>query len=330
MTTPTHAETVPTSEATSSRATSSRATSSETTSGATSLADLPDLVAEAWRIGEAFTTQTQDRCGETMRRFVSRVRAQGVTTLELITPEHCSGFVDSATRDGSRPELTTRHARRAALRMFFRTLRELGHDVGDPTLDLQLPPRTSTAARPLTDLEIALGRVASRLGAAGGSSLQRAVCWALAEATAVTSEISHIRLGDLDDLEEPRWVRLPGTTRHDARMGELSEWGSRIVSRHVAALQMTPHWSSTTLLAYRGRGKAGQAAAQAAVCNAVGAVLTSASLSEESDVRPGSVRNWAGRSLFDRGLPLEKVAVRMGARSLDTVAEDIALIWRSR
>ncbi len=288
-----------------------------------------DMAVAEWHTAGAFTQQTLDRCSETLGRFRTRLAAQGVTTVAAISPPHCSGFVDAVTRAGDPPELTTRHARRTSLRMFFRTLRELGFDVGDPTIDLRLPARTSTAARPLTELEITLGRAASRLGAAGGSSLQRAVCWALAEATAVTSEISHIRLGDLDDLDEPRWVRLPGTTRHDPRMGELSDWGSAVISRHVATLQTAPNWSTATLLAYRGRGTAGQAAAQAAVCNAVGAVLASVSLSDEADVRPGSVRNWAGRNLFDGGLPLEKVAVRMGARSLDTVAEDIALKWRS-
>jgi hypothetical protein len=50
------------------------------------------------------------------------------------------------------------HVRRSSLRLLFRIARsELGLE-GDPTLDLKLPPRSSAAARPLTDDEVALGR----------------------------------------------------------------------------------------------------------------------------------------------------------------------------
>ena len=77
-----------------------------------------------------------------------------------------------------------------------------------------------------------------------------------------------------------------------------------------------------------GKGTPGQAKAQASVCNAITAVLEAAGLAEEPDVRPASVRNWAGRRLFDGGMPIERVARRLGARTLDAAAEDIALEWR--
>lgn len=213
--------------------------------------------------------------------------------------------------------------------MLFRTLRELGADVHDPTIDLALPPRTARPARPLTDAEITLGRTAARLGHAGSASLQRAVAWALGEATAVTSEISAIRIADLDDPERPHVVHLPGNRRVDPRVGELTDWGATVVARQVALLR-DRDYGSATLLTYRGAGSPGQHVAQAAVCNAVAAVLAAAGLSEEPDVRPGSVRNWAGRALFEAGMPLEQVARRLGARSLDGAAEDIALEWRPR
>ena len=53
-----------------------------------------------------------------------------------------------------------------------------------------------------------------------------------------------------------------------------------------------------------------------------------AALTEEPDVRPASLRNWAGRRLYEAGMPIEHVARRMGSRSLDSVASDIALDWR--
>ena len=211
----------------------------------------------AWRASGDFTEQTLLRSEETARRFARRLQAQGIKDAAAITPSHCQGFVDALTHDGKTPELATRHARRVALRMLFRTWRETDERVHDPTLDLTLPPRTTRAARPLTDAEVTLGRAAARLGLAGSASLQRAVCWALAEATAVTSEISAIRICDLDDPHQPRYVNLPGTRRVDARLGELTDWGAAIVGRQTQLLRERGH-PSTTLLTYRGTGTPGQ------------------------------------------------------------------------
>lgn len=280
-----------------------------------------------WQSEGEFSEQTLMRTTETVRRFAARLAATRVRRAEDITTADCAAFIDAMTKHGTVPELTTRHARRVAIRMLFRTWRDLQYDVGDPTMDLELPPRTGRAARPLTDAEVVLCRAATRLGMAGSASLQRAVVWALAEATAITSEISAVRICDVDDAADPRWVELPGTRRTDARVGELTDWGATIVRRHLEHLTAQGA-KATTLLTYRGKGIPGQATAQAAVSNVVAAVLDSAGLSDQPDVRPGSVRNWAGRRLYDQGMPLERVARRMGARTLDTCAEDIALEWR--
>lgn len=292
-----------------------------------SLSGQVEAAVNAWETGGEFSEQTLLRTTETTRRFQKRLVVSGVFRAEDISTADCWGFIEAITRHGTPPELPTKHGRRVVIRMLFRTWRELGFDVGDPTLDLDLPSRTSRTARPLVDSEIVLCRAAARLGAAGGTSLQRAVAWALAEATAVTSEISAIRLCDLDSLDAPRFVELPGTRRVDGRIGELTDWGAAIVARQVVLFR-EGGLPATTLLTYRGRGKPGQHVAQAAVCNAIGAVLDAAGLSKEPDVRPASVRNWAGRRLYDGGLPLERVARRLGSRTLEAAAEDIALDWR--
>lgn len=295
--------------------------------GPVALSDLAVLVLDRWAEEGDFTPATLEKCGEAVTRFARRLDRQGVRDLAEVGPEHCQGFIDAATKDATAPSLTTRHSRRSAIRMFFRTLRELGYDIGDPSLDVRLPSRTNAAARPLTEVEVTLCRATSRMGEAGGRSLHRAVCWALGETTAVSSEISAVRVGDVDHPDQPRWVRLPGTRRHDPRLGELSDWGSRIVARQLDLLAQrgaTP----ATLLSYRGQQVGGGTHAQSSVCNAVGGVLALSGLGTEPDVRPASVRNWAGRRLYEAGLPIEQVARRMGARSLDTVAVDIGLDWR--
>jgi integrase/recombinase XerC len=296
---------------------------------AAGMPDLVDQVRGSWATAGEFTERTLDKCGETIARFARRLEAQGVTGPSQITAAHCEGFVDAATIKGRPPELTTRHARRTALRMLFRSLREMGYEVVDPTIDLVLPPRSDSSARPLTDVEVTLCRASSRLGEAGGRSLHRAVCWALGETTAVTSEISAVRVGDVDDRHAPRWVELPGTRRHDPRLGELSDWGSAIVARQIELLAQR-RCTPATLLTYRGQGVPGEAGAQSAVCNAIAGVLDLAGLNREPDVRPASLRNWAGRRLYDAGMPIEQVARRMGSRGLDSAAADIALDWRPR
>jgi integrase/recombinase XerC len=302
------------------------------TSGRGTLAALPlagqvEAVRARWVASGDFSAQTLARACEIADRFAHRVTAQGLTTFADVGAAHCQGFIDAPTTAGASPELTTRHARRTALRMLFRTLRQVGLCAADPTLDQRLPARSVTAARPLSDVEVTLCRASARLGEAGAVSLQRATAWALAETTAMTSEISRIRLSDVDDPHAPRWVQLPGTRRLDPRLGQLTDWGAAIVARQLRVLagnQAGPH----TLLTYRGRGVPGQDKAQSATCNAIGAILDLAGLSSEPDIRPASVRNWAGRRLYDGGMPIEQVARRMGCWSLDTAATAIALTWR--
>jgi site-specific recombinase XerD len=290
------------------------------------LADATVAVTAQWRADRLISDQTLLRATETIGRYVRRLERTGVQRFGQEGPAEAAAFVLARTRDGSLPELATMHARRTCLRMLYRSLRSLGWHDGDPTLDLILPPRGALAARPLTGDEAALCRVSSRMGV-GARTLRLAVCWALGETTAVSSEISSLRVRDLDDQHRPEAVRLPGTRRHDPRVGRLTPWGRTVLGRHLEALHASGA-GPDTLLAYRGAATPGGHVGQASVCNALGAVLDLAGLSAESDVRPASLRHWAGRELFDAGAPIEEVARRLGARSLDSAAEDIALAWR--
>jgi integrase len=292
------------------------------------LEELKSLVPGVWEDSGDYSAQTLTRSAETWTRFLSRQQKLGAITPDDFTLQQCHDFVWAFSANGQPAEIGTMHARRTALRMGFRALRDLGHEAGDPTLDLALPPRTDTAARPLTDTEVGLCRTSARMGEAGAASLQRAVAWAIGETTAVSSEISAVLVRDVDDHDDPRWIRLPGTRRHDARLGELTDWGSTIVKRQLRVLDGRSAPPSTPLT-YKGGSEPGQAKAQAAVCNALGAVLKFAGLAAEPDIRPASLRNWAGRRLLDAGLPIEHVARRMGSRSLDAAAEDIGLHWRT-
>lgn len=283
------------------------------------------LVQSRWRTDGLHTEQTIARMSETTNRFAGRLLATGATSFAGVTYGEVASFVGARTRAGTEPELATQHARRTAVRTLYKTLRLLGVSVGDPSLDLWLPPRGLLAARPLTDDEVMLCRASCQLGP-HDTVRRRAVASALAEATAVSSEITTIRLSDLDDPDAPTSVALPGTRRHDPRTGQLSEWGRTCLRQHTLVSRLQP--GADPLLAYGGAAPPGGAKAQASVCNAIRDVLDAAGLGDETDVRPASVRNWAGRRAYDTGIGIEQVATMLGCRSLDAAAEDIALSWR--
>ena len=113
-------------------------------------------VVAAWADAGAHSEQTLARMGETTRRFARRLQAQGVASFSDVSPGHARGFVHAPVAGGTAPEIATQHARRTAIRTLYRTLRLLGYPVADPTLDLALPPRGLTVARPLTDDEVTL------------------------------------------------------------------------------------------------------------------------------------------------------------------------------
>lgn len=285
-------------------------------------------VVRHWAVTAEHTEQTRARMSETVLRFGRRMRAGGVAEMDAVTAADSRAFVLAPTRSGVMPELATQHARRTALRTLFRTARLLGLVTGDPTLDLLLPPRGRLVARPLTDDEVTLCRASTQF-ARGAAAAIRATAWALGEAGAVSSEISAVRIGDLNDPANPSVVRLPGTRRHDARTAPLTPWAATILQQRVARLYDAGVGGRQTLLAYGGHAPAGGPKAQASVCNALRAVLDAAGLLAEPDVRPGSLRNWAGRTAYDTGTPIEGVARLLGLRTLDAAAEDIGLDWRA-
>lgn len=273
-----------------------------------------------WRERNAWTEQSQGRFVEIGGRFVARLIAAGVSDWGRVDPAACQAFVTARTRSGAVPSAATQRLRRSVVRAVFRELRRQGLPVGDPTLDLPAPPRPAHGSRPLTDGEIELGRVATRLGT-GSGTLLRAVAWALAEAGAASSEIGRVRLGDLDDLHQPRAVTFVESQRFAGRTCLLTDWGQLLLTRH---LQRVESDDAERLLAYGGRGGT-RYLAQASVATGLTKVLDLAGLRADPLVHARSVRAWAGRSRYDRGESLEQVAAFLGQRSLDRAAGEIGV-----
>lgn len=285
-------------------------------------ADLQAVIA-AWLTAGTHSPQSLERMGEVAVRFARRLAATGCNAWAEVELQDCAEFVEAKV-SGRTPSVSTLHFRRTTIRTVFRTLRDLGIVTGEPTVDLILPPRTLGGTRPLTDDEITLLRTAAIT--TGRDHGRNATILALAEATAITSEIALLHIDDLDNPSDPTAVSLPGNRRSEARTGQLSPWGQGVVARRVRTLDAQP---CDGRLVFTGTAGADEISGQASVCNALGVLLSTVGLNLEPDVRPASVRYWAGRTLYDRGAPITEVALALGARSLDSTAIAIGLDWRA-
>lgn len=285
------------------------------------LVDVVESVIADWHHDAAHTFQTATRMGEIATRFARRLDRSGINTIEAVDADTCRGFIDAPTRAGTPPTVATRHFRRVTLRALFRTLRHRGINVGDPTLDIDLPPRSQRSTRPLTTEEIILGRSATFTTRSG--RLQRAAAWALAEAAATTSEIPLLTRRHLNHPQQPSTAILPGTRRTDSRIVRLTDWGAAILARHLADV---PDGYDVPL-AYRGAGA--EVAQQAATCKLISLILDTAGLTDP-DIRPDSVRLWRAYIHHHDTGDLIGAARLLGNRSLDRTAEALDIEWRTR
>ena len=209
------------------------------------------------------------------------------------------------------------HWRRTALRLLFKTARRKGLVDGDPTLDLDLPARSSLGTRPLTDDEVLLCRSVAQWSLAGS---RRSAAWALAEATCRSSELPKIT-GDDIDLDSGR-VWIAGGKATEPRTGQLTEWGLVQVRARLEELD-----APSLPLIYSGRSRSG--AGQVSGASAIVDVLTRAGLHQEPDVRPGSVAAWAGRRVLEETGRIDCAARALGVRSLDRAARIVAWDWQA-
>lgn len=270
-------------------------------------------------LGESTVASAQwERTSTILERF-GRFATEGCGLFDLaeVSCSVARAFVTASTGRGTAPSISTMHWRRTALRLLFRAARRQGLVDGDPTLDLDLPPRSSLGTRPLTDDEITLCRSVAQWSLAGS---RRAAAWALAEATCRSSELPGVA-GDDVNLDSGRvWIGGGKTTL--PRNGQLTEWGLVQVRARIEELD-----APSLPIVYSGRlpGGAGQVSGASAIVD----VLTRAGLHQEPDVRPGSVAAWAGRRVLDETGRIDHAARALGVRSLDRAASIVGWDWRA-
>jgi hypothetical protein len=273
-----------------------------------SASGLQDAVAQCMQqlgVGSA------QRVGPTIDDFLAFLESCGVDDFGAVTADSCLRFVGSRLQSGRLASLATQHNRRAALRTLFKTARHAGLLTGDPTIDLDLPPSSSSPTRPLTDAEVDLCRDVAWWG-----SSRVAAAWALAEATARGGEIAEVTVRNID--LDRAVVKLPGGARTEPRTGELTVWGVEALRRRVLEVVVGA-------VAYSGGGSSN--AGQVSTCRAISSVLVRAGLAGQPAVRPASLAGWAGRRVFEQTGRVEDAARAMGVRSLDRAARLIGLDW---
>jgi integrase/recombinase XerC len=281
--------------------------------------DVPvSTVVASLRDAGRLTEQSEHRLLDLMTRFLSFVELAFGTPLSEVARDQVEAFVLAPSRDGRPPSVATTHLRRSAVRLLFRVLREHGVVDHDPTLDVELPPRTSLSARPLCDDEIALGRSYSYQTLRDS---RQPAAWALAEATVRSSELSQVTFGDLDLAAGTVWIA--GSTKTESRVGVLTPWGVDALSRRLDFIG--PGLAAETLVVYEGEGSS--ESRQASCCAAISDTLRRSGLAQEPDVRPVSVAAWAGRKVFEETGQIEAAARALGVRSLDRAARLIDWEW---
>jgi site-specific recombinase XerD len=264
------------------------------------------------------STQSRAKFLDLLDRFASFLSvSQEVESLTEVTRVHVLLFIRApSTKAPTEPAAATMHLRRSAIRLLFRLARDSGLEINDPTLDIKLPRRSRRPMRPLTDAEIEVCRAAS-LRTLHETRLPAA--WALAEATARTSELASIRASDVDLSSGV--VRICGSSKTHPRHGFFTDWGIQQVRRRLDTL--TSRRTEGRAIIYE--GDRGGASGQASASTAIAWTMRRAGLSADAAVQPASVAAWAGRRLYEQGIALEEVARRLGIRSLDRTASFIGL-----
>jgi integrase/recombinase XerC len=172
----------------------------------------------------------------------------------------------------------------------------------------------------LTDVEVAECRLMSDRTL---SQTRLPACWALAEATLTTGEMSRLVVGDVDLVSGT--LDTPGLSRGPvARTVPLTDWGAAALARRVEELVGGGGDASTPVVYRSGRSLNGGGATAG---QAINRILTYAGLSNDPSATAKSVIAWRARKAFEQSGRIEAAARLIGSSSLDATARLIGLDW---
>lgn len=251
-------------------------------------------------------------------KFEAFAATKGYGTAPSIDAEVVRAWLAARDGSGTVPAIATQRLRRTSVRKLFHFLRTIEAASQDPTIDIHLPPRTSLANRPLDDDEVDECRWASR---SDFTSLRYPAVWALAEAGATTTELPQVVVSDVD--LDKGVVLLRGSPRTLRRLVPFTDWGGVQLERLLGTAAFAPG----VPIVYGGEGATGR---RSTLAGTVRRIYTQAGLDREKDVTTESVRAWLGRTMREQGEPIERVARRLGMRSVDRTFLLIGEDWQSQ
>lgn len=266
-------------------------------------------------------------------RSTARVVRRGAVLLRDVDQDVVEMFVNSphSRWPGGVPEaaaLGTKHSRRSAMRLIFKTCRVLGLDDRDPAVDIVLPPRQERAARPLTDDEMQRCQDAWFRTTA---ETRLPCALALAMSGAMPSEAAAMSVEDVWP-EHRRALAHGGASVAPPRWLELGDWAAEQAARRVDHLARTPRRQFEPAdrprgLVYASRLAAEDRTRKQRTSDAVLTVLRLVGL-DDPEIRPTSVTEWFAAKVYEQTGSVEHVAARLGLVSLDTAANIVGLDWR--
>lgn len=287
--------------------------------------DLADTLTAA-----GFTTVGEIRANPTNAlRTLTEVKIRKYTVRKNDRPSLKQAANPVTPQDGCEPDSPAMHDLHRKRNLLVALLAALALaassdvDAAIAPLPVLRPRRTMHTHRPLCPDENLLTRILVTDSAVRPRGLQGATTYALVEGSATPGETTAVRVSSFHDLAAPRRFHLPGSTRqilmpYDeafsttslprrqqrvAREGELSSWGSRIVTMRLSQLrgrtggELDPH----TYVAYRGTHPAGGEKATQSAHPVIDRVLKRAGLYHHEDLTAKSVTTYAAAVAAARG-----------------------------
>lgn len=279
-----------------------------------------------WSDNHQLRQQSLEKFNLLLQRFSRYANAFGVDALVGVDVVLVESFVRARGRD-RRGEVTdaavsTMQVRRAVLRAFYRTARELSLTWDDPARDIDLPTRTASTTRPLNDDETELLWMRAW---AGGRLRRHAATVALMLSGVHSGEVGHVTIDDIDF--EVGTVSAPGTVKFAPRTLDVEpRYLQALAARRDLLLGRQRNTAPERIvLATGSEGSDGQK--QARVCTTVKDVMRRAGLGDDPELRPTSLTAVPARAAFESTGRIELAARLLGVSSLDTAARAVAWNW---
>ena len=199
------------------------------------------------------------------------------------------------------------------MRRAFRSARELGYEIFDPTIDVVVVFDRTNDVNLCTndDVECLRDGTPLQLFDASYTTVQ-----ALAEAGGTNGEIRNVRVSDVD-LDEGV-VRFAGNARVDERINPLTEWGIIVLRERIAVL------GPDDFVVTNGDGRQ---CSEATISQMFKHIANYANLGSRG-FNINSVRGWRAKAIYEETGRIQDAALFLGNRSLDSTALLIGLEWR--